>query len=278
MGDALIPVGLAGCGRMGGPMLKALLANGIDARGFDVRLASSFGDLSPNVSNSPKTFSRPLRTLLTVVRDIPQTEELLFDDQAVLSQAPDLRTLIVCSTLSPRYIADLARRLPDHLTLVDAPMSGAQIAAESADLSFMLGGAPDIIEDLMPLFYAMGSSFHHMGPTGAGMQAKVLNNLLAAASTAMTRQTLDWARASGLDRDKFLRLVNASSGQNWLTKGWNEIEFAKDGYDDQNSIGLLVKDIDSALDALPQDADTELADSVRQVILGLAPYRDLDAG
>ena len=45
----------------------------------------------------------------------------------------------------------------------------------------------------------MGAHFHRMGAFGAGMQAKVLNNLLAASNTAMTRLVLDWADAAGYD-------------------------------------------------------------------------------
>jgi len=86
-----------------------------------------------------------------------------------------------------------------------------------------------------------------MGDFGAGMTAKVLNNLLAASNTAMTRLVLDWADAEGVDEDKLLALIDASSGQNWLASGFNEIEFSRDGYASDNSIGILHKDVAAAL-------------------------------
>ena len=73
-------IGIAGCGRMGAPMLAALRNAGIDAKGFDIRPSSEFGRLEPHISNDAAEFAQSLTTLITVVRDIPQTEAVLFDD------------------------------------------------------------------------------------------------------------------------------------------------------------------------------------------------------
>ncbi|MFQ6549181.1 NAD(P)-dependent oxidoreductase [Aestuariibius sp. 2305UL40-4] len=259
---------MAGCGRMGHPMLQALRKAGVDAHGFDIR-----DGLGPDITTDPTSFARDLRILITVVRDAAQTDALLFNDQGLLDHAPDLTHLIISSTVSPRYITKLQDRLPERIHLIDAPMSGARIAAQKARLSFMLGGDPGEIDHLMPLFQAMGAHVHRMGPLGAGMQAKVLNNLLAATSVAMTRQVLDWSDAAGLDEAAFLALLNSSSGRNWLTEGFDEIEFARDGWAEDNSIGLLTKDIDAALDALPGETDTTLLTQIRRKIRALTPRR-----
>jgi 3-hydroxyisobutyrate dehydrogenase-like beta-hydroxyacid dehydrogenase len=133
----------------------------------------------------------------------------------------------------------------------------------------MLGGDSDDIAAAQPLFNAMGKHFHHMGDFGAGMQAKVLNNLLAASNTAMTRLVLDWADEAGLDEAKLLDLIHTSSGQNWLASGFNDIEFARDGFAADNTIAILVKDIASALDAAPADADTSLPILIQATIKSL---------
>lgn len=249
---------------MGEPMLDALLRDDFDARGFDIAPKTH-----PKISSDFNVFCQELEVCIIVVRDAKQCDALLFGTQNLVAHAAALTHIVISSTLSPKYVRALRDRVPAHISLIDAPMSGAQIAARECRLSFMLGGDTKLID---PMLRAMGSSFHHMGDFGAGMQAKVLNNLLAAASTAMTRQVVDWANQSGLDEDTFLALVNASSGQNWLASGWNSIEFAKDGYRDDNSIGILSKDIDAALDSLPEDADIALPQQVQRVIRGLAPY------
>jgi 3-hydroxyisobutyrate dehydrogenase-like beta-hydroxyacid dehydrogenase len=263
-------IGVAGCGRMGAPMLSALRAAGIDARGFDIQSADHFGALGKVITNNPAVFAETLSTLITVVRDIDQTEEVLFDTQGFVHRAP-LERIIICSTLSPRYVRALRDRIPKRITLIDAPMSGAQISAQEARLSFMLGGEAADLDAAQPLFDAMGTHFHRMGAFGTGMQAKVLNNLLAASSTAMTRLVLDWAAKSGVDEALLMEAIATSSGQNWFASQFGTIEFSHDGYAPDNSIGALVKDVDSALDAAPPGADTTLPRQVRSAISGLRP-------
>ncbi len=251
-------VGVAGCGRMGLPMAQVLHRAGFDTLGFDVRPGDDFTDFGEQMCFDPAIFSAKRNVLITVVRDIEQTNAVLFDDQALLLAAPELRYLIICSTLSPRYLHTLKHRVPDHITLVDAPMSGAAIAAQEARLSFMLGGDNGDIDTLMPLFAAMGTVFHRMGGFGAGMATKVLNNLVAASSVATTRLTLEWAQAQGLDTQAVLAVMNDSSGQTWFGSNFSQIEFACDGFDSVNTIGILKKDVESAIDAMPEGACDDL--------------------
>ena len=171
---------------MGQPMLAALRSMGLRAKGFDVLEKDSDW-----ITTDSARFGNDLRTLISVVRDIDQTEDVLFGAQNFVATAPKLERIIISSTLSPRYVRDLRARIPEHIVMIDAPMSGAQIAAERAELSFMLGGENTDLDDAQMIFASMGSHFHRMGPFGAGMQAKVLNNLLAASHTAMTRMVLD---------------------------------------------------------------------------------------
>ncbi|MEO0678978.1 MAG: NAD(P)-binding domain-containing protein [Pseudomonadota bacterium] len=264
-------VGVAGCGRMGAPMLAALRAAGIDARGLDVRPPADFGTSAPVMTDDPAAFAPGLRTLITVVRDQAQTEDVLFGAAGLIAAAPALETVVVSSTLSPRYVRALRDRAPPRIALVDAPMSGAAVAAQEARLSFMLGGEDATLDRLQPLFDAMGAHFHRMGPFGAGMTAKVLNNLVGASSVAMTRLALDWADALGVPEDRLLDLMNDSSGQTWFGANFDAIEFARDGHSDDNTIGIIVKDVASALDAMPEGRDPALPRAVQAAIRGLRP-------
>lgn len=269
----LTGIGVAGCGRMGGPMLAAMIDAGLDARGFDVRPPGDFGPIMARMTADPAEFARGLRVLITVVRDIAQTEAVLFGAQGFVARAKTLETVVISSTLSPRYVRALRDRIPDKIALVDAPMSGAAVAAQERRLSFMLGGADADLDRIHPALAAMGRHFHRMGPFGAGMSAKVLNNLLAASNTAMTRLVLDWADASMIDPARLLALVQTSSGQNWFASNFETIEFSRDGMAPDNTIAILVKDIESALDAAPEGADTALPEAVQSALRALQPRR-----
>ena len=268
MTDGVGTVGICGCGRMGAGMLRNLLAAGIDARGFDIRPPSEFPALP--VTDDPARFMDGLDVLISVVRDRAQTDAALFDAQALLAHGTP-RVVAISSTLSPRDLPRIADRIPDGITMIDAPMSGAQARAEAGTLSFMLGGPDDALDALAPLWSAMGSHAYRMGPLGAGMTAKVLNNMMAAAAMASTRLALDWAAAAGLDRRAFLALADTSSGRNWFTGAWDEIEFAAHGHDPANSVGILAKDVRCALGAAPDGADTALPELLERQLRALRP-------
>lgn len=253
-------------------MLAALCRAGFAAQGFDIRPVAEFPGLP--VTNDPDAFAADLSILISVVRDADQTNDVLFAHQG-FAKAPHLNTIVISSTLSPRYTRRLRSQVPAPIALVDAPMSGAAIAAKEARLSFMLGGEADDLDRLHPLFSAMGTHFHRMGRFGDGMAAKVLNNLLAASNTAMTRMVLDWADALDIDEEKLLALIATSSGQNWFASGFDTIEFARDGHEPDNTIGILVKDIEAALDAAPDGADLTLAKTVQQAITTMRPRQGL---
>lgn len=264
-------VGVVGCGRMGLPMARALLHAGFDVKGFDIRPVEEFGDFAPWMVPDPAVFATHPEVLFTVVRDQRQTEDLLFDDQALLRRDHGIRYLAVSSTLSPRYIHELAARLPEGIRMIDAPMSGAAVAAEERRLSFMLGGADEDLATLDPMLRAMGTKFHRMGPLGTGMTSKVLNNFVGVTTVAAVRTALDWADRLGVDEARLLALMHDSSGQTWFGSGFDRIEFARDGYDTENTIGILKKDVESALAALDPEDREGLPQAVIDVIRNLKP-------
>lgn len=246
------PVGVAGCGQMGLPMARALAAAGFEVWGHDVRPAAEFGDFAPRMLDAD-AFAARCRVVLSVVRDVPQTEALLFGAQALLRAGGAVETLLICSTVSPRWLATLPERVRAGISLVDAPMSGAPVAAEERRLSFMLGGAQADLDRLAPLFAAMGRVNHQMGAFGAGMTAKVLNNFVAASSVVAVRQALGWADALGVERARLMALMHDSSGQTWFGSQFDRIAFARQGFDPANTIGIIAKDVRACLDAVGAD-------------------------
>jgi 3-hydroxyisobutyrate dehydrogenase-like beta-hydroxyacid dehydrogenase len=266
-------VGIAGCGRMGLPMAEALSRAGIKIFGFDVRPRSEFDSFKERMIEDPQAFARKCDIVFTVVRDTRQTNDLLFDQQAMLHGDHNIRTVVICSTLSPRYLTEMAAMVPGDITLVDAPMSGGAIAAQEARLSFMLGGDEGVLDRLQPLFEVMGKNIHRMGGFRAGMTAKVLNNFAAASSLVASRQVFEWADKLGVDRDRLLALMHDSSGQNWFASNFELLEFARDGYDNANTIGIIKKDVESMLDAVGVDPETALPGAIIENILALKPIK-----
>jgi len=259
-------IGVAGCGAMGLPMAENLLHAGYDVWGFDVKTVDASDNLQNRMIAEPSAFAAKVGVVISVVRDIAETNALLFDDQAILSGPEHPKTLILSSTLSPRFIRDVAARVPADVTVVDAPMSGAPYRSRDASLTFMVGGEREAVAGLMPLFDAMGKQVHHLGPVGAGAACKIANNLCAAAGVVAVRRALKAAEGYGIEADKLLDVMRTSSGATWYGDNMRKIDWADEGYDPANTMGILEKDVKSFVDAL-QGLDTMEAGSFEDAII-----------
>ncbi len=252
-------IGVAGCGAMGLPMLKQLLQAGFNGRGYDIRPANDYVGFEQHMEPDAKAFGEQIDILVSVVRDRAQTEDLFFKEQKIFTHKTYPRIVIISSTLSPDQFSDLAANLPPDVIVLDAPMSGAPIGAINGDLTFMVGCAPEPFEYLLPLFQAMGKQITHTGPAASGMAIKVLNNYVAACSAVAVRKVLGAALTHGLDQTMMLDVMKASSGATWFGDNFEAIDWARQGYEDGNTIAILEKDVNCALETLeeqgaPKDA------------------------
>ncbi len=243
-------IGIAGCGNMGLPMGRQLRKNGFDVWGFDIRPASEFGDFKDRMVVDPATFAERVDVLFSIVRDTRQTQELLFDDQALYGCANPPKTLVISSTLSPRFLATIENQLPNGVLLMDAPMSGTGFRAVKGQLTFMVGGPEAAVRDLMPALQTMGTEVHYLGETGSGLTCKVVNNFVAASNIVAVRHALESTAALGVARDTMLKVISSSSGNNWYAQHFDDIDWSHEAYDPSNTMGIIKKDVASYLDAI----------------------------
>ena len=85
---------------------------------------------------------------------------------------------------------DLKTQAPKNITIIDAPMSGATVAANKGTLTFMVGCEKKLFCYIEPLLKLMGTQINHIGNFGSGMMVKVLNNFIAASSVVSVRHVL----------------------------------------------------------------------------------------
>lgn len=271
-------IGVAGCGSMGLPMAQCLSASGFQVIGHDVRPISEFEDSGVTLLADPSAFAERSDIVISVVRDVDQTRDLLFGAQNILGHANRPTTVVISSTVSPRFILELEKELPTGVALMDAPMSGAPYRARSGQLSFMLGGDDAVVEPLMPMFECMASRVFRLGGLSRGMTAKVLNNYCAATGVVATRRVLRMAEHLQLDRRDLLGVMKESSGANWYADHIDEIDWSGEGYDRANTIGIIEKDVKSALDACADIDELEscsLDDALLEALKSVKPL-DLD--
>ena len=249
-------IGLAGCGNMGLPMLNSMLSKNIDAKGYDIERKTSLLDLGKDFLNSKKNFLNDRNIIISVVRDASDTLELCQGNNGLFEQQSS-KMLIIASTLSPKFIMDLKREAPKNITIIDAPMSGATIAANEATLTFMVGCEKDLFNYIEPLLGLMGTRINHIGNFGSGMMVKVLNNFIAASSVVSVRHVLHQAQKFELDIDALFKTIDTSSGQTWFGTNRADIEWFKENFENDNTMGILKKDVEAYVDSFENETDLD---------------------
>ncbi|MDC0975979.1 NAD(P)-binding domain-containing protein [Alphaproteobacteria bacterium] len=252
-------IGIAGCGTMGLPMLEVLLKNNINAFGYDILSKENFSSLENNFISSKKDFFQKVDVIFSVVRDINQTKELCQGKDG-LFQLNSPKTLIISSTLSPAFLNDFFQNAPENITMIEAPMSGAPMKAKDATLTFMVGAEKNQYENILPILNILGEKIHHIGKFGSGMSVKVLNNFVASCSVVAVRHVLSEAKYLNISSEQLLEILNCSSGKTWFSENLENIDWAKESYTKENTIGILEKDVNSYLDGLENsESETSLA-------------------
>ena len=249
-------IGLAGCGNMGFPMLNSMLSKNIDAKGYDIESNSSLLGLGKDFVSSKKKFLDDRNIIISVVRDASDTMELCQGSNGLFEQKSS-KILIIASTLSPKFLMDLKNKAPKNITVIDAPMSGATIAANEATLTFMVGCDKFFFSYIEPLLGLMGTQINHIGNYGAGMKVKVLNNFIAASSVVSVRHVLHQAQKFELDIDALFKTIDTSSGQTWFGSNRADIEWFKEKFENDNTMGILTKDVLAYVDAFENEADKD---------------------
>ena len=254
-------IGIAGCGTMGLPMLEVLLKNKVKAIGYDVRPQEDFLSLKENFVSSKRVFFENTDVIFSLVRDINQTLELCEGTDGLFNLNSS-KTLIICSTLSPAFLNDFIKKGPENIEVIEAPMSGAPIRAKEASLTFMVGSTKNQFETIFPILNILGRTIHHIGKFGSGMSVKVLNNFVASCSVVAVRHVLSEAKNLNISTDQLLEILNCSSGKTWFSENLYSINWSKESYNKENTIGILEKDVNSYLDGL-QDAGSKTNEAMQ---------------
>jgi len=207
-------------------------------------------------------------TLLLVPHDLAECEALLFETQALAKRTPAPATIVIAATLSPRYIRALRGRINASIALADAPFSGTQRAAQEGRLAFLLGGRPEDIERLQPLFDHLGHRSPRVGAFGAATAAKVMHDFLAASSNAMTRIALDWAEAQGIDEARLLDIVGDTVPAP-SSAASDVLDAAVTCPGNDGCVGALVREIEIALDNALAGAHLTPPQALEDVFRGL---------
>ncbi len=274
-------VGVVGLGSMGLGMAQTLAASQFETLGYDLseerRALAAKSGVTP-VSTISELFEKSafLVFSLPTAKDVTGVVNSHID---VLEARQGQKIVIIdTSTSEP----DVSRELADKLAglghgFLDAPVSGGPAGAASGKLTMMIGGSDEDVAVAGPVIEAMSAKALHVGPSGAGNVAKLVNNLLAAAHMVTTSEGLKLAAAAGIDPEAALRVLNAASGRSMISEVHFPTWIMSDRFDSGFSMGLMRKDVRLASElAARTGAELPLADAVAKLWAGSTELNDTD--
>jgi 3-hydroxyisobutyrate dehydrogenase-like beta-hydroxyacid dehydrogenase len=188
---------------MGLPMLRRLLSLGYTAAACDIvaeRVAAAVA-AGARAASSPAQACAGAELLLLNLPTTESVERAVFGDAGVAGAIRPPQLVIDFSTIKVDECKAFAGRLraATGCGWIDAPVSGGPPASGSGTLTVMAGGDAADIERSKVLFADISGRFTHMGPNGAGMAAKMLNQLIVGCGHAVMAEALVLAEAAGID-------------------------------------------------------------------------------
>jgi 2-hydroxy-3-oxopropionate reductase len=187
---------------MGAPMALRLVKAGYPLSACDRRSEAGMplAAAGARICASPEETARSADTILIMVSDTGEVEEVILGPNGVLAGAADGAAVAVMSTASPEVIRTLAARLTARgIEMLDSPVSGGEAEAVDGTLTIMVGGKPDVVERVKPLLACLGKNIVHVGPAGAGQLAKACNQIVATLALEGVAEAFTFARKNGVD-------------------------------------------------------------------------------
>jgi 3-hydroxyisobutyrate dehydrogenase-like beta-hydroxyacid dehydrogenase len=243
-------VGIIGLGNMGGRIAARLLAGGEEIVGYDAN-PDALQASGAEPAGSIRAVVDAAGVVLLSLPDSSVVEDVVLGESGVLGSCRPSQVVVDLSTASPASTVRIHAALAERgAAYVDAGISGGAKAAEKGTLTIMAGGSAEALDRVRPVLAHFAARVFHLGESGAGHTAKLLNNYLNGVSLAATSEVMIAARRAGLDLSQLLEVINASSGVNFATLERFPHIVKGDYLEGGLTVDLMAKDILLYLDLL----------------------------
>ena len=211
-------IGFIGLGHMGHPMVRNLIKAGHLVKVYDVQpaaIASAVKD-GATAAESISGLVKDVDIVITSVQTGQQVKDICHGDAGLFAQARVGTLFIDCSSIDIESTNHLHQEAETYgINMLDAPVSGGVKGAETASLTFMVGGTEETFARALPILQAMGKKIVYAGRAGCGQAAKICNNLILGISMVGVCEGFNLAQKLGLDAKKFFEVSSNASGQCW---------------------------------------------------------------
>jgi 3-hydroxyisobutyrate dehydrogenase len=195
-------IAFLGTGTMGEGMARRLMGAGFSVTVYNrtASRAAPLGQLGAHVAATPAEAARDADVLIAMLADDVASREVWLGQHGALTTARPGSICIECSTLTVAWVKELAADCASRdLQFLDAPVGGTKSHAAEGQLRFFVGGKAATLEAVRPVLAPMSQGIYHVGPVGAGVTVKLINNFLCGVQGAALAEGLAWLQRTGLD-------------------------------------------------------------------------------
>jgi 3-hydroxyisobutyrate dehydrogenase-like beta-hydroxyacid dehydrogenase len=196
-------LGFVGLGIMGSRMVKRLLEAGHQVSGYNRTRARADKLIEAGMRwrQTPREVAQAADITLSMVSDTAALSSIADGPDGVLAGLSAGKIYVDMSTVSPRLIRDLARRVTSlGAHMLEAPVSGSVPAVEAGTLIIFVGGEASVLEKVRPIFETLGQKIIHVGGNGQAASMKIAINLNLASQLLALFESVLLAERSGIPR------------------------------------------------------------------------------
>jgi 2-hydroxy-3-oxopropionate reductase len=195
-----VKIGFIGLDIMGKPMAKNLMKAGhqlvVSTR--NAAAAVEFAGLGADTAASPRDIAEQVELVITMLPNSPQVKEVALGPGGIVEAARPGLVFIDMSSIAPLASREIHGALAEKgVAMLDAPVSGGEPKAIDGTLSVMVGGDKGIFDEVVGVLDAVAASVVHAGPIGAGITAKLANQVVVALNIAAVSEALVLAQKAG---------------------------------------------------------------------------------
>jgi 3-hydroxyisobutyrate dehydrogenase len=208
MADA---VGIIGLGNAGGAVAGALAAK-VPVVGFDLdpdRRAVASGLGVETVDTLGEVAVKAKRVLLS----LPKPEISISVTESLVAAASRPELIIETSTVTPGT-AQTGHELcaAEGIAYVDAAIAGGVASMAAGKITFFLGGAEADKALARPILELVADGIYDLGPIGAGMGTKVVNNGVMHAVMVVLIEAFAMSNKLGVPSQTMIDILNREEG------------------------------------------------------------------
>ncbi len=203
-------IGLIGLGIMGTAMARNLVRAGfrVTVNNRSPEKAEVLTALGAKMAPTPKALAAGSDIILCMVTGAEAIQDILQGPEGALQSLDGTKVFINMSTVSPNFARELGTILaPTSVRYIDAPVSGSKKPAEEGTLIILAGGVEADVEQMAPIFAAIGKKTVYCGPAGQGSMMKMAVNLLLGIMMEGIAEAMRLGVAGGLAGEAILDVI-----------------------------------------------------------------------